>query len=107
MCPCRSAAVSSRTAHTTMETIATDNNGSYANVKEPKQLQEVEASIPTTEVNCAAFLSAARGTGTTWTVTAKAGAASGDTFTISRAENGTITPTCTESGKGCCAGGKW
>jgi type IV pilus assembly protein PilA len=96
-----------RTAQTTMETIATDNNGSYATVKEPKQLQEVEASIPTTEVNGAAFLSAATGTGTTWTVTAKAGAASGDTFTISRAENGTITRTCTESGKGGCAGGKW
>ena len=46
-----------------METIATDNNGSYPTVKEPKQLQEVEASIPTTEVNCAAFLSAANGHG--------------------------------------------
>jgi type IV pilus assembly protein PilA len=96
-----------RTAQTTMETIATDNNGSYASVKGPAQLQEVEASIPTTEVNGAAFLSAATGTGTTWTVTAKAGAASGDTFTIERAENGTITRTCTESGKGGCAGGKW
>ena len=56
-------------------------------------------------LNGAAFLSAATGTGTTWTVTAKAGAASGDTFTISRVENATIT--CTESGKGGCAGGKW
>src|ERR1700758_498209 len=30
-----------RTAQTTMETIATDNNGSYATVKEPAQLPEV------------------------------------------------------------------
>ena len=96
-----------RTAQTTMETIATDNNGSYASVEGPAQLQAVEASIPTAEVNGAAYLSAAKGTGTTWTVTAKAGAASGDTFTISRAENGTITRTCTESGKGGCSGGKW
>ena len=93
-----------------MERIATDNNGSYETVKEPggpAALQAVEASIPTTEVNGAAYLLKAEGTGNTWTVTAKAGAASGDTFTISRAENGTITRTCTESGKGGCAGGKW
>ena len=99
-----------RTAQTTMETIATDNNGSYATVKEPggpATLQAVEASIPIAEVNGAAYLFKAEGTGTTWTVTAKAGSASGDTFTISRAENGTITRTCTESGKGGCAGGKW
>ena len=99
-----------RTAQTTMETIATDNNGSYATVKEPSgpaTLQAVEASIPIAEVNGAAYISKAEGTGTTWTVTAKAGSASGDTFTISRAENGTITRTCTESGKGGCSGGKW
>ena len=96
-----------RTAQTTMETIATDNNGSYASVKLPADLHAVEASIPTEELNGAAYLFKAEGTGTTWTVTAKAGSASGDTFTISRAENGTITRTCTESGKGGCSGGKW
>ena len=100
-----------RTAQTTMETIATDNNGSYASVKEPggpAALQAVEASIPTAEVNGAAYLSAAKGTGNTWTVTAKAGAASGDTFTIERAENGTITRTCEAKGKGGCpASGQW
>jgi len=97
-----------RTAQTTMETIATDNNGSYASVAGPAQLNEVEASIPLAEVNGAAFLSAAKGTGTTWTVTAKAGAASGNTYTIERAANGTITRTCLEKGKGGCpASGEW
>ena len=97
-----------RTAQTTMETIATDNNGSYASVEGPAQLQAVEASIPTAEVNGAAYLSAAKGTGTTWTVTAKAGAASGNTFTIERAENGTVTRKCAAVGKGGCpASGLW
>ena len=102
-----SAMVLARTAQTTAETIATDNNGSYASVAGPAQLQAVEASIPTTEVNGAAYLLKAEGTGTTWTVTAKAGAASGDTFTIERAANGTVTRKCTESGKGGCSGGVW
>src|SRR5437016_6506783 len=83
-----------RTAQTTAETIATDNNGSYASITEPKNLQEVEKSIPITEVNGAAYLSAATGTATTYTVTAKAGASSGDTFTISRSAEGVITRTC-------------
>ena len=98
-----------RTAQTTAETTATDNNGSYATlaVKGPEVLRGVEASIPIEEVNGAAYISAATGTGTTYTVTAKAGAASGDTFTIKREENGTIIRTCTESGKGGCSGGKW
>jgi type IV pilus assembly protein PilA len=99
-----------RTAQTTMETIATDNNGSYATVKEPggpAALLAVEASIPIAEVNGAAYISKAEGTGTGWTVTAKAGASSGDTFTITRNEKGEVTRTCTESGKGGCSGGKW
>jgi len=97
-----------RTAQTTMETIATDNNGSYASVKKPEELHEVEASIPTAEVNGAAYLSAASGTGKTWTVTAKSGSASGDTFTIARAEDGTVTRTCATAGKGGCpSSGEW
>ncbi len=99
-----------RTAQTTAETIATDNNGSYATLAEegPAKLHEVEKSIPTTEVNGGAYLSAATGTGTSYSVTAKAGAASGNTFTIARNENGEITRSCTAPGKGGCqAGGTW
>jgi type IV pilus assembly protein PilA len=92
-----------RTAQTTMETIGTDNNGSYASVgKETKLLHEVEKSIPVEEVNGGAYLSAAEGTATSWTVTAKAGASSGNTFTISRNAEGEVTRTCKEKGKGGC-----
>jgi type IV pilus assembly protein PilA len=97
-----------RTAQTTAETIATDNNGSYATITAPSSLSAVEKSIPTTEVNGAAYLSAGSGTATTFTVTAKAGASSGDAFTISRNAEGEITRSCTTAGKGACPStGSW
>ena len=40
-----------RTAQTTMETIATDNNGSYASVTAPANLSAVEKSINTSSTN--------------------------------------------------------
>ena len=90
-----------RTAQTTAETIATDNNGSYATVT-PATLHAVEKSIPLTEVSGGASLSAASGTDNSYTVTAKAGAASGNEFTITRNENGEVTRTCKTEGKGGC-----
>jgi type IV pilus assembly protein PilA len=96
-----------RTAQTTAETIATDNNGSYASITGPASLHAVESTIPTTEVGGAAYLSEAKGTGNSYFVEAKAGAASGDTFTITRNALGEVTRTCTEAGKGGCSGGKW
>jgi type IV pilus assembly protein PilA len=97
-----------RTAQTTAETVATDNNGSYLTITGPTSLSAVEKSIPTTEVNGAAYLSAATGTANTWTVTATAGASSGDTYTIKRNESGEVTRECTVPGKGgCAAGGSW
>jgi type IV pilus assembly protein PilA len=96
-----------RTAQTTAETIATDNNGEYTTVTAAK-LNEVEKSIPIAEANGSAFLSTAAGTAKTWTVTAKAGAASGNTFTIERNENGEVKRTCTTTGKGGCpTNGSW
>jgi type IV pilus assembly protein PilA len=96
-----------RTAQTTAETIATDNNGSYESIKEPKQLAEVEKTIPTSEVSGAAYISAAKGSATGYEVTAKAGKSSGNTFTIKNAE-GTVTRTCTTTGKGACpSSGNW
>ncbi len=96
-----------RTGQTVMETAATDNNGSYLLMTEPKALQEIEKSIPIAEVNGSAYLSAAKGSATGYTVTAKAGASSGDTFTITDAE-GVVTRTCATAGKGSCpASGKW
>lgn len=97
-----------RTAQTTAETIATDNNGSYATITAPASLSAVEKSIPTTEVNGAAYLSAATGTANSYSVTAKAGASSGDEFTISRNSSGEVTRSCTTAGKGgCSASGSW
>jgi len=97
-----------RTAQTTAETVATDNNGSYATITEPANLNAIEKSIPLAEVNGAAYLSAATGTGNSYSVTAKAGASSGDTFTIERNANGEVTRSCTVSGKGgCSATGSW
>jgi hypothetical protein len=75
---------------------------------EPKKLQEVEKSIPIAEVSNSAYLSAAKGEANSWTVTTKAGASSGDTFTISRNASGEISHTCTTTGKGGCpASGSW
>jgi len=97
-----------RTAQTTAETIATDNNGSYVSITGPAALAAVEKSIPTAEVNGAAYLSAATGSGNSYSVTATAGAASGDTFTITRNSEGEISRSCTTAGKGGCkAGGSW
>jgi type IV pilus assembly protein PilA len=99
-----------RTAQTTAETIATDNNGSYLTLKEkgPEVLHGVESTIPTTEVNGGAYISAATGTGNSYSVTAKAGAASGNEFTIERTETGEIKRSCkTEKKGGCQAGGVW
>src|SRR6185437_3583732 len=96
-----------RTAQTTAETISTDNNGSYASIKKPEDLSAVEKSIPTTEVNGAAYISAAVGTATGYTVTAKSGAASGNEFTIKN-EEGVVTRTCKTGGKGGCPSSeKW
>jgi type IV pilus assembly protein PilA len=97
-----------RTAQTTAETISTDNNGSYATVTVEK-LAEVEKSIPTVEVNGAAYLSGAKELlgGKGYEVTATAGKSSGDTFTIKN-EEGVVTRSCTVSGKGGCnSEGKW
>jgi type IV pilus assembly protein PilA len=94
-----------RTAQTTAETIATDNSGSYATVS-PEKLHEVEKSIPIVAGNNA-YISAATGTGTGYSVTATA-AQSGDTFTVTNNE-GVVTRTCTAAGenKGGCPSGTW
>jgi type IV pilus assembly protein PilA len=96
-----------RTAETAMETAATDNGGSYALMTEPAKLQEIEKSLPTKEENGGAWLSAAVGTGTGYTVTATAAKSSGNTYTIESKE-GVVTRSCTVAGKGACPSNeKW
>jgi cytoskeletal protein RodZ len=96
-----------RTAETTAETIAVDNNGSYASVT-PTKLQEVEQSITLEEVNGSAYLSAAKGEASGYTVTTTAGEGSGHTFAITKNAEGGVTRTCEPEGQGGCpADGKW
>jgi type IV pilus assembly protein PilA len=99
-----------RTAQTTMETVATDNNGSYASVTAPSGLAAVEKSINTSSTNNQAYLSTATGSGSGYTVVATA-AVTGDAFSIVNA-NGVITRTCSSPGTGMgdpggCAAGTW
>jgi type IV pilus assembly protein PilA len=96
-----------RTAETTMETAATDNSGSYALMKEPKSLQEIQKTIPIAEESGAAYLSAAKGTATGYVVKATAGGTSGNSYTITN-EGGSVTRTCSAKGTGGCpASGEW
>jgi type IV pilus assembly protein PilA len=95
-----------RTAQTTVETIATDNVGSYASIKEPKQLQEAEPTIPIAEGNNA-WISAAKGAAKEFEVTATA-ASTKDTFTIKNV-SGVVTRTCVTVGAagGCPVSKEW
>jgi type IV pilus assembly protein PilA len=96
-----------RTAQTTAETIATDNNGSYANVT-LTELPKVEPTIPTAVSTTSAHLSAATQIETNkgYEVTATA-EPSGDEFTIIRKATGVVERTCTTTGKGGCPNGSW
>jgi type IV pilus assembly protein PilA len=95
-----------RTAQTTAESIAVDNGGSYASIKEPKQLQEAEPTIPIAEGNNA-WISAAKGAAKEFEVTATA-VTTKDTFTIKNVE-GVVTRTCVTVGTagGCPASKEW
>jgi type IV pilus assembly protein PilA len=88
-----------KTAQTAAETIATDNDGSYATVS-PANLVAVEPSL--TDVNAAGNLAAApTANGYLITVTADT---TGNTFSIEN-NNGSMDYACT--GGGGCSGGTW
>jgi type IV pilus assembly protein PilA len=94
-----------RTAETTAETIATDNNGEYTNVS-LKTLNEYEPSIVIKESKTEAYLLVGEGleTGKAYKVTAKS--TSGEKFTINRSKEGVITRECepVKVGTGCPTG---
>jgi type IV pilus assembly protein PilA len=94
-----------RTAQTTAETMATDNNGSYSNVTSPSALQTVEPTINITNTGNAYLLAvgvpttAQGGTASdtalnSYAVTVKSVPTS-DTFTIAKNSDGTVVRTCT------------
>ena len=80
-----------RTAQTASETLATDNNGSYASTT-LTALQNVE---PTLNDTSGAKLTSASGTSNTYTVVSTS--TNGNAFTITRNTDGTVSRTCSAS----------
>ncbi|MCW3065477.1 MAG: prepilin-type cleavage/methylation protein [Solirubrobacterales bacterium] len=91
-----------KTAQTAMETYATDNNGDYSGASTKAALVAIEPTLSS------ATLANPTVTANTYTVTVTAkGPGSGtDTFSISRASDGSITYPCTGT-KGGCNGSLW
>jgi type IV pilus assembly protein PilA len=90
-------------AETAAETVATDNNGTYSKV-EPSELHKEEPALRIASSTTDAYLSAASGKGTEYTVTATA--TNGDELTISRSATGSVARTCVSpiSKRGCSGG---
>jgi type IV pilus assembly protein PilA len=95
-----------RTAETTAESIATDNNGEYGQVS-TTELHKYEPTIPIVASTTGAYLSAATPSGKTgYSVTATA--SDGDEFTITKTATGEVNRTCVAHGsKIACTGGTW
>ena len=82
------------TAQVAIETLATDNNGSYLSANgSPSALAGYEATIQTTSGNNNAYLSSVTATGNTYTVTTTA-PTSLDTFSITRTSTGALIRSC-------------
>jgi type IV pilus assembly protein PilA len=93
-----------RTAQTTAESIATDNDGSYEKVT-PAELHREEVTINIAAGTTNAYLNKASGEKSSYSVTARA--TDGDEFTISRSATGAVKRECTSApGKNGCAGGE-
>jgi type IV pilus assembly protein PilA len=95
------------TAETTAESFATDHAGSYAELKEPKQLQEYEKSINTAN-KAEAMLVKAEGTAETYLVETEA--PNGATFSIKREATGELKRGCNakaEETHGGCVNKEW
>jgi type IV pilus assembly protein PilA len=91
-----------RTAETTAETIATDDNGEYTNVN-TTELHRYEPTIRISAGGGEAYLSAATSKASEYSVTTKA--TNGDEFTITRNTKGEISRQCKSPvGKEDCAG---
>ena len=80
-----SAKSQARTAQTAAETIATDNDGSYSNVS----VSQLQATEPTLKDTSSATVSVSGVSGTGYTVTSTS-ATTGDSYSITRAADGTV-----------------
>ena len=101
------------TAQVAAETFATDDNGSYAGLT-ATALNQYESTIQTSLGNGNAYVDPISGVtvlggGAGYTVTATS--TNGDTFSITRNADGTITRSCTtasaNTATGCPAAGSW
>ncbi len=90
-------------AQRTAETIALDNNGSYATVNKTT-LHNYEPGIATTSAHTDAYISAASGTATSYKLTATS-VATGDKFTVEQSASATVTRTCTLASRTATHGG--
>jgi type IV pilus assembly protein PilA len=97
-----------RTAQTTAEASATNESGRYESVTKA-ELHKLEPTIPIAESPGHAYLSAATGGVSEYTVTVTA--TTGDKLTISRSTTGTVTRECvspiTKHGCSGAASGSW
>ena len=93
-----------RTAETTAETIAIDNNGEYAKVS-AAELNKYEPSIRILQSTSVAYLSATTAAKSEYSLTVKS--TTGDEFKIAKSANGEITRSCTSPiTKTGCSGGE-
>src|SRR5580704_17679220 len=105
-------AVAKEVAHngqTAAETYSTEHEGKYDNLS-PEALHEVDITLQTAAGNRDAYLSVAEAkeSGRGYVLMAVA-AGGGDSFTITRKENGEVSRTCKagSSNQGGCATGTW
>ena len=93
-----------RTAETTSEAIAADNDGSYQGVT-LTELKRNEPTIGVTPTKTEAYLSRATGTTNGYSVTATS--SDGDEFTITKSAAGVVTRQCLSPiAKAGCGGGE-
>jgi type IV pilus assembly protein PilA len=96
-----------RTAQTAAETLAGDHNGDYSFGTTAAALRAVEATLNDTS---SATLQTPTATSTGYTVTSKSNT-TGDTFSITRAADGSVSRSClTGTGSGTpggCVGNSW
>ena len=90
------------TAQVATETAALDSQGSYATISS-SLLRKYEPSIAITKT-AAVYLSAAKGTPTSYTLTVTS-AQTGNKFTLARNANGTVARSCTIPSKTSTHGG--
>ncbi len=90
-----------RTAQTTMETCATDNNGAYTSCNTLAALEGYEPSLKTNAAKEAAITSVTVPAANEYKIVATS--TSGDTFTVTRTSGGEIKRECTQAAgsKGC------